>query len=310
MPMTRRELLQAATAALCAPVLAGPSGRLRAAGQPATPSPPFGISLAQWSLHRTIRSGKLDHLNFAKATRQDFGIEAIEYVNSFFKDRAKDPAYLADMNTRAKDHGVYQHLIMCDGEGRLGDPDAGKRREAVENHRKWLEAARTLGCVSIRVNAASEGTFEEQQKLAADGLRQLSELGEPLGINVIVENHGGLSSNGQWLAGVMKMVNHPRCGTLPDFGNFYEYDKYQGVADLMPFAKAVSAKSHDFDEQGNESQKDYRRLMKIVADAGYRSWVGIEYEGSRLSEHEGILATRRLLEKVRNEMSAAKAELA
>lgn len=310
MPMTRRELLQAAAVALCAPVLAGPSGRLGAAGQPATPPPPFGISLAQWSLHRTIRSGKLDHLDFAKATRQDFGIEAIEYVNSFFKDRAKDPAYLADMNTRANDHGVYQHLIMCDGEGRLGDPDAGNRREAVENHRKWLEAARTLGCVSIRVNAASDGTFEEQQKLAADGLRQLSELGEPLGINVIVENHGGLSSNGQWLAGVMKMVNHPRCGTLPDFGNFYEYDKYQGVADLMPFAKAVSAKSHDFDEQGNESQKDYRRLMKIVADAGYRSWVGIEYEGSRLSEHEGILATRRLLEKVRNEMSAAKAELA
>ena len=298
---TRRELLQASAAALLAPALAR-RVTLAAAAQKTSP-PPFRISLAQWSLHRTLRSGKLDHLDFAKVTRQEYGLEAIEYVNSFFKDRAKDAAYLAEMNTRAKDHDIYQHLIMCDGEGRLGDPDATKRRDAVENHRKWLEAAKTLGCVSIRVNAASEGTFDEQQKLAADGLRQLAELGAPLGINVIVENHGGLSSNGQWLAGVMKMVAHPRCGTLPDFGNFYEYDRYQGVADLMPFAKAVSAKSHDFDEHGNESSKDYRRLMKIVTGAGYHDWVGIEYEGKTLSEHEGILATKRLLARVSEEMA-------
>jgi sugar phosphate isomerase/epimerase len=302
--LTRRELLHASAALVCAPLLV-PATRLDAVVGMAQPSPPFRISLAQWSLHRTIRSGKLDHLDFAKVTRQEYGLDAIEYVNSFFKDRATDAAYLAEMNGRAKDHGVYQHLIMCDGEGRLGDPDATKRREAVGNHRKWLEAAKTLGCVSIRVNAASEGTFDEQQKLAADGLRQLCELGDPLGINVIVENHGGLSSHGQWLAGVMKLVGHRRCGTLPDFGNFYEYDRYQGVADLMPFAKAVSAKSHDFDEQGNESGKDYRRLMKIVTDAGYSGWVGIEYEGKTLSEHEGILATKRLLERVSREMRAA-----
>jgi sugar phosphate isomerase/epimerase len=295
---TRREILQVSAAALLAPAFAR-------AAQKAPPAP-FRISLAQWSLHRTIRSRKLDHLDFAKVTRQDYGLEAIEYVNSFFKDRAKDAAYLAEMNTRAKDHGVYQHLIMCDGEGRLGDPDVTKRREAVENHRKWLDAAKTLGCVSIRVNAASDGTFDEQQKLAADGLRQLCEVSAPFGINVIVENHGGLSSNGQWLAGVMKMVNHPLCGTLPDFGNFYDYDRYQGVADLMPFAKAVSAKSHEFDGDGNESTKDYRRLMKLVTDAGYHSWVGIEYEGKTLSEHEGILATKRLLERVVAEMSSTR----
>lgn len=310
--VTRRELLQTAAVALCAPMLSG-AGRgvaaeqqARAAGQATGEPRLFAISLAQWSLHRTIRSGKLDHLDFAKVTRQDYGLDAIEYVNTFLKDRATDASYLADMNARAKDHGIYQHLIMCDGEGRLGDPDSAKRRQAVDNHRKWLEAAKTLGCASIRVNAASEGTFEEQQKLAADGLRQLCELGEPLRINVIVENHGGLSSNGQWLAGVMKIVDHPRCGTLPDFGNFYEYDRYQGVADLMPFAKAVSAKSHEFDEQGNETQKDYRRLMKIVTDAGYHSWVGIEYEGRTLGEHEGILATKRLLERVYQEMLAGK----
>jgi len=131
----------------------------------------------------------------------------------------------------------------------------------------------------------------------------LTELAAPMNLNVVVENHGGLSSDGKWLSGVMKMVDHPRCGTLPDFGNFYEYDRYQGVADLMPFAKAVSAKSHDFDEQGNEAQKDYRRLMKTVLDAGYRSWVGIEYEGSKLPEREGIAKTKALLEKIRTEMT-------
>jgi L-ribulose-5-phosphate 3-epimerase len=297
--MTRRELLQAAAAAFLLPAATR-------AFQSRTSTPLFRISLAQWSLHRTLQAGKLDHLDFARAARQDFGIEAIEYVNSFFKDRATDEPYLAEMNRRAADHGVYQHLIMCDGEGRLGDPDAATRAAAVENHRKWLHAAKTLGCVSIRVNAASDGSFDEQQKLAADGLRQLCELADPLGLDVIVENHGGLSSHGEWLAGVMRLVDHPRAGTLPDFGNFYDYDRYQGVADLMPFAKAVSAKSHDFDDEGNETKSDYRRLMKIVLDAGYRSWVGIEYEGTRLPEAEGIAATKRLLERVREELTAGK----
>jgi L-ribulose-5-phosphate 3-epimerase len=295
-PCSRRRFLQG-TAALCATWTSRGFGWM--APQSAEP---FKISLAQWSLHRTIRAGKLDHLDFARTAKEQFGIEAIEYVNSFFKDRARDAAYLAEMNTRAKDAGVYQYLIMCDGEGRIGDPDEAKRRASVENHHRWVEAAKTLGCAHIRVNAASEGSFEEQQKLAADGLRQLGEFADLHGINVIVENHGGLSANGQWLAGVMKIVNHPRCGTLPDFGNFYEYDRYQGVAELMPYAKAVSAKSHDFDDDGNEREKDYRRLMQIVYDAGYRSWVGIEYEGRTLPEFEGIAATKRLLERIRGEM--------
>jgi len=293
---TRRTFLKTTVGAVAA-------APLSSAWLSAQPAPLFKISLAQWSLHRTLRAKEIDHLDFARVAKRDFGIEAIEYVNSFFKDKARDAAYLAEMNKRAADEGVTQYLIMCDGEGRLGDPDAAVRATAVENHRKWLEAATVLGCVAIRVNAASVGSFEEQQKLAADGLRQLTEIAAPMNLNVVVENHGGLSSDGKWLSGVMKMVGHPRCGTLPDFGNFYEYDRYQGVADLMPFAKAVSAKSHDFDEQGNEAQKDYRRLMKTVLDAGYRSWVGIEYEGSKLPEREGIAKTKALLETVRAEMT-------
>ena len=293
---TRRGFLQTTAAALgAAPFAAGTF-------QQKPSAPAFRISLAEWSFHRALGKKEIDHLDFARVAKRDFGIEAIEYVNSFFKDKALDAAYLAEMNKRAKDEGVYQHLIMCDGEGRLGDPDTALRDRAVENHRKWIDAAKTLGCVTIRVNAASAGSFEEQQKLAADGLRKLTELAAPASINVVVENHGGLSSDGRWLSGVMKMVNHPRCGTLPDFGNFYEYDRYQGVTDLMPFAKAVSAKSHDFDADGNESTKDYRRLMKIVADAGYKSWVGIEYEGSKLPEREGVAKTLALLERIRKEM--------
>jgi sugar phosphate isomerase/epimerase len=196
---------------------------------------------------------------------------------------------------------------MCDAEGRLGDPDDGARTKAVESHYKWVEAAKFLGCHSVRVNAASEGEWKEQMRLAADGLRRLSEFGDEHGINVIVENHGGLSSNGEWLTGVIDMVDHPRSGTLPDFGNFRireneHYDNYKGVAELMPHAKAVSAKSHDFDDQGNETNLDYLRLLKIVLDAGYHGYVGIEYEGTRLTEHEGIKATKALLEKVRDEL--------
>jgi L-ribulose-5-phosphate 3-epimerase len=270
--------------------------------------PLFRLSLAQWSLHRELFGKKLDNLGFAAAAKE-LGFEAIEYVNQFFMDRAKDEAHLKVLNRRAKDVGVKQLLIMCDGEGNLGDPDSVRRAKAVENHHKWVDAARFLGCHSIRVNAASSGSYEEQVKLAADGLAKLTEYGAQNAMNVIVENHGGLSSNGAWLAAVIRAVNHPRCGTLPDFGNFQVrpgewYDRYQGVAEMMPFAKAVSAKSHDFDEKGEEVHTDYRKMMRIVLDGGYRGYVGVEYEGEKTAEREGIVLTRNLLEKVRDEMSA------
>ena len=294
-------------------------------------TPLFKISLAEWSFHksifkvkpaemgwdifsqklstdyRSLLGGKLDHLDFAKTARREFGIDGVEYVNTFFFDRARDKDYLREMKTRADGEGVVSLLIMCDAEGNLGDPDEIERRKAVENHHKWVEAAAFLGCHSIRVNARSEGSYDEQMKLAADGLSRLTEFGDLYDINVTVENHGGLSSNGQWLIGVMKMVDHPRCGTLPDFGNFLIrdnewYDRYKGVEELMPYAKAVSAKSHAFDADGNETSTDYFRMMKIVLDSGYHGYVGIEYEGEEKSEMEGIRATKNLLERVRDEL--------
>jgi sugar phosphate isomerase/epimerase len=268
----------------------------------------FKLSLAQWSLHRALFKKDLDNLDFVKVSRRDYGIGAVEYVNQFFKDKAKDSGYLSEMKKRARDFGVENRLIMIDGEGALGDPDEAKRKQAVENHYRWVEAAKFLGCKMIRVNAQSKGSYDEQMKLVADGLQRLAEFGGQHRIDVIVENHGGLSSNGQWLTGVMKLVNHPRCGTLPDFGNFRvsqdeEYDRYKGVAELMPYAKAVSAKSHDFDARGEEIHTDYHKMMKIVLDAGYRGFVGIEYEGDKMSEPDGIRATKKLLERVHNELS-------
>lgn len=257
---------------------------------------PFKISLAQWSLHKPLFAKQIDNLDFAKITKEKFGIEGVEYVNQFFKDKAKDEAYLAEMKKRAADVGVTSLLIMIDGEGALGDQNNDSRTKAVENHYKWVEAAKYLGCHSIRVNAETKADYEEGKKLAADGLRRLSEFAKPFGINVIVENHGGLSSNGKWLAETIKMTEMSNCGTLPDFGNFYDYDRYQGVTDLMPFAKAVSAKSYDFDDKGKETKIDFHRMMKIVADAKYTGWVGIEYEGNVLSPEDGIIATKKLLE--------------
>jgi sugar phosphate isomerase/epimerase len=270
--------------------------------------PLFRISLAEWSLHRVLFAGRLDNLDFPGVAHAEYGLDAVEYVNQFFKGKAEDMAYLRDLKGRADGHGVRSLLIMCDGEGALGDPDAAARTRAVENHYRWVTAARFLGCHSIRVNAQSSGTPEEQRRLAADGLHRLTEFGAQHEINVIVENHGGLSSNGAWLASVMRDVDHPRCGTLPDFGNFQVaegqwYDRYRGVEELMPFAKAVSAKSHDFDTQGNERHTDYLRMMRIVLDAGYRGYVGIEYEGDSLSEPDGIRATKALLERVRAELA-------
>ena len=269
---------------------------------------PYKISLAQWSLHKAFRSGEKDPRDFARIAKESFGIEAIEYSSQFLAAHVGDKAYMNDLNKRSKDHGVKQLLIMCDNEGMIGDPDDDKRTQSVENHYKWIDVAKAFGCHSIRVNAGSQGDYNEQIKLAADGLARLSTYAAGHELNVIVENHGGLSSNGAWLASVMRKVNLRNCGTLPDFGNFRiskdeVYDHYKGVEELMPYAFAVSAKSYDFNEHGNDTYTDYYKMMKIVIDSGYHGYVGIEYEGNNIGEMEGIKKTHDLLINVRDILS-------
>ncbi len=298
MKTNRRNFLRTTAAATAGTMLVSPAFAMNGAKSR------YQISLAEWSFHKALFADEMTNLDFPKVTRE-LGIDGVEYVNQFFKDKAKDEKYLGELKKIAKNEGVTNVLIMCDGEGMVGHPEKAEREKTVENHKKWIDAAAFLGCHSIRVNAGSRGTFEEQQKLAADGLRMLCEYGDTKKINVIVENHGGLSSNGEWLSGVMKMVDHKRVGTLPDFGNFMinrdtgeEYDRYKGVELLMPYAKGVSAKTNVFNAAGDEANMDYYRLMKIVDDAGYKGFVGIEFEGTELSERDGVIATKALLEKV------------
>jgi len=289
----RTTAVAAAGTMLASPVLASVATNSR-----------YKISLAEWSFNKALFANEMSNLDFPRVARE-LGLEGLEYVNQFFKDKAKDEKYLAELKKITKEEGVKNVLIMCDGEGMVGHPDKEERLKTVDNHKKWVDAAAFLGCHSIRVNAGSRGSYEEQQKLAADGLRMLCEYGDTQKINILVENHGGFSSNGEWLSGVMEMVDHKRVGTLPDFGNFTidrqtgeTYDRYKGVELLMPYAKGVSAKTNVFDEEGNEANMDYYRLMKIVDDSGYKGFVGIEFEGSELSEREGVIATKNLLEKV------------
>ncbi|TWT53902.1 Xylose isomerase-like TIM barrel [Rubripirellula amarantea] len=274
---------------------------------------PFKISLAEWSLHNTLRDESMGwtNLDFPLLARKQFDIDAVEYVNQFFMDKATDQKYLDELQLRCDDHGIKNVLIMIDREGALGDPDSAARKRAVENHYKWVDAAKFLGCHSIRVNAQSSGSYTEQIKLASEGLRSLSEYAAKQDIGVIVENHGGLSSNAAWLAVVIERAGMDNCGTLPDFGNFYitrgenaeMFDRYQGTQALMPYAKAVSAKFHEFDENGEETTIDYKRMMKIVLDAGYHGHVGIEWEGATPDEFTGIRKSKALLEKVAKELA-------
>jgi sugar phosphate isomerase/epimerase len=312
---TRRGLLASAGAlggALALARLAAahePQGK-SAAPAPAAPKKPlFEISLGQWSLHRALQEGRLDNLDFPVVARKDYDVGSVEFVNTFFKDKAKDVAYLHELLKRAKDNGVRCGLIRVDGEGPLAHPDDELREKAVARHRMWLNAAAFLGCHSLRVNLDGEGSARKQRDAAAQSLDALGDYAEGLQLRVLVENHGGYSSNPEWLAGVMELTRHKRVGTLPDFGNFkdgegQEHERYKGVEQLMPWACAVSAKSWDFDEGGEEKTIDFHRMLKIVVAAGYHSWICLEYEGERLSEPDGIRATKKLVERVRDELAA------
>jgi sugar phosphate isomerase/epimerase len=276
------------------------------------------ISLAEWSWHRALQSGKLDHLDFPAKAKNDFGIGAVEYVNGFFggtkmnfKEAGKNTTYLNELLKRSKDAGVVNHLIMVDEEGPLALPEDKERLAAVDNHKKWIEAAKILSCRTVRVNLHGKGASDEKKTASIDSLSRLGEFAGTMNINVVVENHGSDSSNGMWVADVMKQVNRSNVGTLPDFGNFCishpwgttqdgcddMYDRYKGVEELLPYAKGVSAKTYDFDNNGEQPLMDYKKLISIVKASGFKGYIGIEFEGNTQPEEEGIRKTKQLLEK-------------
>jgi sugar phosphate isomerase/epimerase len=276
------------------------------------------ISLAEWSIHRAIRAGKIDHLDFPLIAKRDYGISAVEYVNGLFggtkmdfKEAAKNKDYLAELLKRSKDAGVFNHLLMVDDEGPLALPDDKVRLASVDDHKKWIEAAKFLGCLTVRVNLHGDGTSEAKKTASIDSLGRLGDFAKSLNLNIVVENHGHESSNGVWVADVMKQVNRSNVGTLPDFGNFClsedwgttqgeckdYYDRYKGVQEMLPFAKGVSAKTYDFDSNGEQPKMDYKRLIDIVKASGFSGYIGVEFEGNTQPEEEGIRKSKALLEK-------------
>jgi sugar phosphate isomerase/epimerase len=302
----------------------------------------FDISLAEFSFAGELMSGKMTNMDFPARAKNDFGINVLEYVSMFFNNKHTDQAYLKELKQRCDDLGLKNNLIMVDG-ANIADLDATKRQQAVEAHYAWVDAAKFLGCSSIRVNfgdtskaisGAADDPADEAAKTAADGYHKLLEYAAKSSMNVIVENHFGNSTDIDWLVGILKQVNMPNAGLLPDFGNFcrqrskpetndikgimgtkciQEYDRYEGVKKMMPYAKGISAKTHKFDANGNETETDFRRMFKIIKDAGFKGYVGIEYEGGIMSMYnptggylpstEGIKATKTLLERVRTELA-------
>jgi len=296
--MQRRHFLTGSLSALAVPACADHHGEKKKAEEL------FKISLAQWSHHKALFAKEFTNMEWPEHTKKNYGILGLEYVSQFFKDKAKDKAYLGELKKRVDDLGMTNVLIMVDGEGFIGASSDEGRQKTVDNHKKWIDAAKFLGCHSIRVNSHGEGLSDDEKAAnCVKGLSALSSYGKDQEINVIVENHGGLSSQGDWMAKVLKDVGMDNCGSLPDFGNFGSYDRYQGLKDLMPYAKGVSAKSRGFHENGEETTTDFKKALKIVLEHNYHGWIGVEYEGKKKPEAEGIKLTQALLEKVRAELA-------
>ena len=276
------------------------------------------ISLAEWSYHRSIEAGKIDHLDFAIHAKNKFGINAVEYVNGFFGGRKKNfreagssSKYLGEMLKRSNDAGVVNHLIMVDDEGSLAGLKEKERLKSIQDHRKWLDAAKFLQCKTVRVNLHGEGNSDDKKKASIDSLGRLGDMAAGMDLNVVVENHGSDSSKGSWLASIITEVNKPNVGTLPDFGNFCithkwgttqdgcsdEYDRYKGIQEMLPFAKGVSAKTYDFDANGEQPLIDYKKMLDIVKASGFKGYIGVEFEGNTQDEEDGIRKTKALVEK-------------
>lgn len=293
--MLRRHFILASLSTLTGTLLAEKTSQLKT-----KPEDLFSISLAQWSNHRSLKAGKMTTMEWPKYAKDTHNIYGLEYVNQFFKDKAQNKEYLKELRQRVNDLGMKNILVMIDGEGPIGADSEQKRQKTLDQHKKWVEAAQFLGCHSIRVNAHSNGKDDETKtQNCIKGLSKLATFAKDYHINIIVENHGGLSSNGKWMSQVLTRVGLDNCGSLPDFGNFHNYDRYQGMEDLMPFAKGVSAKSRHFDKNGEETNTDFKKMLQIMLKHKYHGFVGIEYEGKKLSEDQGIQATKKLLEKSR-----------
>ncbi|MDA7903822.1 sugar phosphate isomerase/epimerase [Mariniblastus sp.] len=260
------------------------------------------LAVQQYSFNRQLRSGEMNILDFPKTVVEGTGIKALEYFNGHIEEKMKDTAFFKQLRKRSDDLGAVNTMMLCRSKNAVDSPDAKIRKLAIEGYRPWLEATRVLGGKYIRVDTRHKGEAEKQKGFAVAGLRSLCKVADEYEMGILVENHGNHSGNGAWLADVMKKVDLANCGTLPDFQNFKEYDPYQGVAEMMPWAKILCAKSKSFDDNGDEENVDYRKMLKIAKAAGFRGYIGIEFEGHGIDPVVGINSTKQLIQKVMREL--------
>jgi len=294
------------------------------------------ISLQVYSFAPLMMAGKFDLKDFPEMVRNTYQLDGAEYWSIAFTGRENNEAFLKELKQKSDDNGVNNTIILVDDINiltmesgpSLASLSSEERSRAIDFHKIWVDTAAKIDCHSIRINLKSnDGTAEEVQEVCSESISKLIEYSSQSNISVVLENHGGLTGNGKWLSGLIKNINNEFVGSLPDFGDFnfcqtrgdlnfanvdreceMKYDKYLGVEELIPYAKGISAKSHDFDKNGSETKTDYKRMMEIIKNSDFSGYISIEYEGamlsmllnrdSYLSSHDGILATKSLLEKL------------
>lgn len=272
------------------------------------------ISLATWSIVRSHRAGVWKLPDVARICREDFGIDGIEYVTGFFD--SVNYGYLQSLNRQAEEHGVENVLIMVDGEGPMVAEEKSERMQAAINHRKWVDIAGYLGCHAIRCNAFGGGpTYDEDPdsiQRAAESFSALVEYAREFEINIIIENHGGLSSDPRWLPDLCQAMDSNHFGLLPDYGNYNldEVNVYEAIDQAMPYAKGVSVKA-GWQPDGSHPQYDVERLLGISLESGYSGYWGIESglrrsrddapttaEGIRDDDWKAVMLTKQAIENV------------
>ena len=293
--VTRREFIGSTIAA---GALAG-AGNMSLPGKAAAADRPTkdDISLAAWSLVREFREGKWKNLDLPRICREDFGINGLEFVNSFFE--LPTERYLNQLKKNAAEHGVTLVLIMVDGEGNMSAMEKKERMQAALNHRKWVDIAASLGCHAIRCNVGgpSKDYDQDTMKRAADSFGNLVEYASQYPLNVILENHGGASSNPDMMIGLMKAINSPNFGTLPDFGNIYEFDRYESIRKLVAYAKGISVKTK-FKPNGTHPDYDLEKLLKICMEEGYHGFYGIEQESPDANSWQAVRWSKAVIDRV------------
>ena len=290
--ISRRSFLGSAT--LAAPIISfAPTLLAKGKNDPNR----FQIGIQEYTFHRWIGSGKLDHLDYPALAKDKLGITHIEYWNRPFKEKHTDKKYVGELVKRTTGEGMKNVLILVDAKNQLDSKDAQARSQAVDEHKGWVDCAAQLGCDAIRVNCRSGGNRDENLENAAMGLGALCDYAKETGVKIVIEPHGGNSQDPDWLLAAMKKINKPNAGLLPDFNNFGRYNRYDGVIKSLPYAPAVCAKALRFDDKGNETNTDFYKMIKIIYDSSYSGVISIEFEGHRVDPIEGSLKTKALIQK-------------